>query len=121
IKVTVRSAKERALMVGLYCRGRLLDSVRLDKGKTEATLKPTAGMGGVCRVTVFEELNNGGPRRDLKPVAERLVYRHPLERLNLSVRANQKTYVPGQKASVTIEAANEKDEKAPAIVMLSVV
>jgi len=87
--------------------------VRLEKGKTEAALKPTAGMGGVCRVTVFEELPGQGQRRELKPLAERLLYRHPLEQVSLALRPDRKTYVPGQKASLVLEAANEKDEKAP--------
>ena len=63
IKVVVRSKKERDLMVGLYCRGRLLHSVQLKKGETEAMLNPTVGVGGVCRVTVFEEAAAGGNRR----------------------------------------------------------
>ena len=63
IKVVVRSKTERALMVGLYCRGRLLQSVQLKKGETEAVLNPESGAGGVCRVTVFEETTG-------RPVAE---------------------------------------------------
>ena len=55
IKVVVRSKTKRDLMVGLYCRGRLLQSVQLKKGETEAVLNPESGAGGVCRVTVFEE------------------------------------------------------------------
>ena len=72
IKVVVRSKKQRDLMVGLYCRGRLLHSVQLKKGETEAVLNPADGVGGVCRVTVFEERAAAGNRRELTPVAERL-------------------------------------------------
>ncbi len=79
IKAVVRSKTERDLMVGLYCRGRLLQSVQLKKGETEAVLNPESGVGGVCRVTVFEEQPPVGNRRELKPAAERLIYRRPTE------------------------------------------
>ena len=43
IKAIVHSTKPRNLLVGLYCRGRLLHSVQLKKGETEAILSPTDG------------------------------------------------------------------------------
>jgi anti-sigma factor RsiW len=121
IKAVVHSTKPRDLMVGLYCRGRLLHSVELKKGETEAVLSPTDGAGGVCRVTVFEELPANGDRRELKPVAERLVYRQPAERLTVKLRPNFSSYVPGQKVRLGVETFNEKGEPAPAVVMLAVV
>jgi hypothetical protein len=121
IKVQVHATKERELLIGAYCRGRLLDSVQLKKGQTEAVLKPAAGTGGVCRVTVFEELPPVGNQPQLRPVAERLMYRQPRENVSLAIHPNAKAYVPADKATVRIEAANEKDERAPVIVMVAVV
>ncbi len=125
IRVQVRSTRERALMVGAYCRGRLLDSVRLEKGQTEAVLRPMVGpavaAGGVCRVTVFEEMPTGGARRDLKPVAERLVYRHPLERVDVDIRPDQRRYLPGGKVKLSLATTDEKERFKPAFVMLAVV
>jgi A-macroglobulin TED domain/Alpha-2-macroglobulin family len=121
IKAIVHSKKPRDLMVGLYCRGRLLHSVQLKKGEIEAVLSPTDGAGGVCRVTVFEETAVNGDRRELKPVAERLVYRQPTERLTVNIRPNLSSYVPGQKVQLGVETFNEKGEPAPAVVMLAVV
>ena len=121
IRVNVHTTKPRNLMIGAYCRGRLLDSVHLDKGQTEAVLKPTSGDGGVCRVTVFEETPANANRRELKPVAERLIYLQPVERLRVVLRPDRSNYVPGQPAKMTVEAFNEKDEPAAALVMLSVV
>jgi hypothetical protein len=125
IHVTVRSSRERLLMVGAYCRGRLLDSVRLEKGQTEAVLRPMHGpavaAGGVCRVTVFEELPTGGARRDLRPVAERLIYRHPLERVDIDIRPDQRRYVPAQKVKVSLATTDEKERFKPAFVMLAIV
>jgi hypothetical protein len=121
LKVTVTSPKKRTLLVGAYCRGRLLDSVKLEDGRSEATLKAGTDQGGVCRVTVFEEINTGANRRELKPVAERLVYKEPKEQLNVVVRPDKTTYVPGQRPTLTVRTVNENEEAAPAIVMLAVV
>ena len=86
------------------CRGRLLDTVRLEKGQTEALLRPESGAGGVCRVTVFEELLTGGEQRTLKPVAERLVYRRPRERVVIAISPDQQSYVPGQKVRAVAQS-----------------
>ena len=67
IRVRVQSSKAQTLMVGAYCRGQLLDTVQLEKGQTEAVLRPTNGAGGVCRVTVFEESPAGEGQRRSSP------------------------------------------------------
>ncbi|MFO0926635.1 MAG: alpha-2-macroglobulin family protein [Gemmataceae bacterium] len=121
IRVHVHTTRPRAFLVGAYCRGRLLDTVHLEPGRTEAELRPAGGIGGVCRVTVFEELPGGGPQRALKPVAERLVYRVPRERLDVAVKPAQKRYVPGQKVELTVEATDEAKKPRPAIALMAVV
>jgi hypothetical protein len=121
IRMAVLSTKPRDLLVGAYCRGRLLDSVQLKKGETELTLRPTTGIGGVVRVTVFEELPGEANRRNLRPVAERLIYRHPVERLRLDLHTDRASYIPGQKPTLSVSAYDEKDAPAPAIVMVAVV
>src|SRR5262249_14467564 len=103
IAATVRSAiADRKLLVGAYCRGRLLDHKSLSVKQGEAAkvdLTPTADAGGVYRVTVFEERGSVN-QRNLVPVAERLVYRQPAEQLLLNVKPDKKTYIPGE--SVTL-------------------
>jgi hypothetical protein len=125
IQVEVRSAKtDRNLLVGAYCRGRLLGHkpVSVKKGETaRVELKPTPNVGGVYRVTVFEERAVSAKRRDLVPVAERLVYRAPSEELLLTVKADKKVYVPGDKVQLSVSALNELEKPAPAVVMLAVV
>jgi anti-sigma factor RsiW len=65
IRVRVASMKsERSLLIGAYARGRLLDHrrVTVEAGKSaDVELKPEAGIGGVTRVTVFEELPGDAP------------------------------------------------------------
>ncbi len=122
IPVTVRSKAKKSLMVGVYCRGRLLDSTEL-KGEAEAhaTLRPAGGTGGVCRVTVFEILPGDGARRELRPVAERLIYRQPAERVQLTLTPDQQTYVPRQTVKLGVAANTENAEPTPAVVLLRVV
>jgi len=76
----------RSLYVGAYCRGRLVDQQPVDMAdKTEASveLKAEPGSGGVLPLTVFEKTRTDGDRVNLVPVAERLVYRTPSEKLNV--------------------------------------
>jgi hypothetical protein len=125
IPVIVRSTGKQDFLVGLYCRGRLLDSAQLEpvhfnKGEARALLKPTHG-GGVCRVTVFALDKVDGHRQKLRPVAERLVYRRPTEQLKLKLQPDRKGYVPRQQVQLKVEAVDEKDRPAPAVVMLAVV
>jgi hypothetical protein len=125
IQVVVCSAtSDRNLLVGAYCRGRLLDHkpVSVKKGETRRVeLKPTPNVGGVYRVTVFEERAANNKRPDLVPVAERLVYRAPSEELLLAVKPDKKVYVPGDKVKLTVSALNELEKPASAVVMLAVV
>src|SRR5262249_60917868 len=107
----------RSLLVGAYARGRLLDHrrVRVEANqRADVDLKPEAGVGGVTRVTVFEELDGPGQRRPLRPVAERLVYRRPGVALKLDAKPDKAKYVPGDSAGVKLSALNEKGEPVPA-------
>jgi hypothetical protein len=125
LRVVLFSAeKERTLLVGAYCRGRLLDhqSKLVKKGEpTEVTLHPTVAAGGVCRVTVFEVLPEEGQHSRLIPRVERLVYRQPTERLDLKVVADKTQYVPGDKATLSLTAFDENGKQVPAIVLIKVV
>jgi alpha-2-macroglobulin-like protein len=125
LKVLLSSAgKDRSLLVGAYCRGRLLDhqSRLVKKGEpAELTLNPTVAAGGVCRITVFEMLPGDEQHSSLMPRVERLVYRQPLERLDLKVVADKKQYVPGEKASLSLTAFDESGKQVPAVVLVKVV
>src|SRR5262249_337999 len=87
IRVAVRSGQpSQRLLVGAYCRGRLMAHERVVAAAgqaAEVVLRPEAGAGGVYRVTVFEEQGLPGGPVQLTPRAERLIYRVPAHRLNL--------------------------------------
>src|SRR5262249_55748310 len=88
---------DRRLLVGAYCRGRLLDHATVFARQGEATpvtLHTAAGVSGVYRVTVFEE-RPADTGVQLVPVAERLIYRRTVEQLHLSVTGDRAKYSPG--------------------------
>jgi hypothetical protein len=127
IRVSVSSARDRNRTAALYCRGRLLQTVRIAKGEKEAVLHPDARAAGVLRVTIFEQTTGRAGLRErpevaeLTPVAERLIYRRPAEQLSIHLQADRSSYVPTQRATVQLETKNEKDEVAPAVVMFAAV
>ncbi len=121
IDVVLRSADTtRKLLVGAYCRGRLLDHLSVVAKKGEAVpvaLTPAASVSGVYRVTVFED--RGGA--ELVPVAERLVYRRPVEQLRLEVKADKDAYSPGDRVTLSFKAVDEQKRPVPAIIMAAAV
>lgn len=121
LKFEVNSTIKSRLMVGVYCRGRLLESIYLDQGKTSADINLSDPIGGVCRVTVFEERLAVPGTRTLIPVAERLFFRTPAESLRIKLIPDQASYVPGQKVKLKIETADELSKLASSIIMLGVV
>ncbi len=124
LKLTVASGgKDRSLLVGAYCRGRLLahDTVEAKAGKvTPIELKPEGTLAGVHRVTVFED-RSADQTGQWTPVAERLTYRTSAERLKLSLSPQRKKFIPGEKVFAACLATNEKDQPQPAVLMVAVV
>ncbi len=123
IRLSIQNAgKDRTLLVGAYCRGRHIDARRIEAKAGQAAkveLQPDKAAGGVYRVSVFEETAERA-QPTYKPLAERLVYCVPAARLDLSVRTDKRSYVPGDKVKLTLEARNEKAEAAPAVLMVAV-
>lgn len=125
ITLTVQPSAKKILHVGAYSRGRLIKHTRIvaEAGKaTSVSLEGEDQVGGVVRVTVFEEAANN----ELLPKAERLVYRVPSAKLNLfvspdRVRDDFGSYTPGAKVQLTLNAVNENNQSTPAVVMVAVV
>jgi uncharacterized protein YfaS (alpha-2-macroglobulin family) len=71
---------------------------------------------------VFEDQKEGDSQTQrLQPVAERLVYRVPADTLHLSVTPDKQQYAPGDKVKLTVNAKTEKDQPAPAVLLVAVV
>ncbi len=136
IRVHLRSVgKTRNLVVGAYTRGRMSDEpqrITVEAGQLKE-VKLMAGndpRGGVVRVTVFEEADEaeGKPEQksDLKPVAERLVFRKPGESLNLGFttlggRVATGGFAPGSSVDLNITATDEKGNPAAALLYAAAV
>jgi hypothetical protein len=125
IRVTIRNVgADRSLLVGAYCRGRLMGHQTVDMKKDEVKeveLGPEKGVGGVYRVTVFERVREQAQGERLVPRAERLIYRGSANQLHLAIRPDKPNYAPGEPVHIGIRATNEKDQPQPAIVMIGVV
>lgn len=119
IRVELYSAdRDRNLVIGAYTRGRLVDTKRIlvkapnlgeKPAPTQVLLLAGDGTrGGVTRVTVFEDPNreNAVDGKDLIPVAERLVYRKPGEKLNIALSASS----PGRTKARLHEEAGKQTE-----------
>jgi hypothetical protein len=125
IRVMLRSNEQRELFVGAYCRGVPVAAgrVTVEAGRpAEVLLAPQAGaVGGVTRVTVFEEPDPARGRHDLNPVAERLIFRRPAKTLKLGITPDRPGYAPGEPVQLDITATTEAGTPAPAVLLVAVV
>ncbi len=120
LQVRVQSNRPRELVVGVTCRDQLLGSADLLRpGQAKIQLNP--GVGGVCKVTVYEKQAGAVGRVPLVPRAERLIYRQQAEQLHLVVKPDRTAYVPGQKVTLSLESLDEKEKPKPAVLMIGVV
>jgi len=92
----------RTLVLGAYTRGQLSDTQKVVvEPELPQIVKLMAGTdprGGVVRITAFEELDE---TQDLRPVAERLVFRKPGEVLKLAfTTSSAKGATPSPQAGV---------------------
>lgn len=124
IPVVVHSARsQRELLIGAYCRGRMLDNKMVKAGPDlpiEVTLRPQAPVGGVYRITVFEKVHENGTV-SFRPVAERLVFRKNQTHVDVAIAANRSVYEPGQTVELQLQAKNEKRQATPAVAMVAVI
>jgi len=127
IRVNLQVGKgPKTLQIGAYARGRLISHqrVEVEAGKpVDVQLQGDEALGGVTRVTVFEEPSGADENRraNLIPRAERLVYRKPGQRLDLTAKPDQDRYAPGAKVELELGANDEKERPVPAILLIGVV
>ncbi len=73
-------------------------------------------VAGVLRLTVFD-YSVSPPR----PLAERLVYRRPVERLDVELDADRESFAPGDECRLAVRVSDEKGRPSPALLGLAVV
>lgn len=104
--------KDRRLFLETTCRGQVVDQRLVDlRGEATAVkLQPAATVAGILRVTAFEI----GPR-ERTPIAERLVYRAPVQRLDVGCTLGYGAgpFPVGSKMNMTVWARNEQNQGGP--------
>ncbi|HUG89663.1 MAG TPA: MG2 domain-containing protein, partial [Planctomycetaceae bacterium] len=114
VRLELVSSTSRRVQVTLSRREEELfaaRSITLNAGKAvPVSVKPNGD--GILIATVWDE--NG------RPLAERLVYREPAERLNVTIAPDQTNYVPGGTAALKIKATNAQGEPVSAVVGVTV-
>jgi len=123
IAVELQSTKDRDVLVGAYCRGKLLDHVplRVRKGeKAKVSLRAPPGVSGVYRITVFEQSGNVGAKT-YTPLAERLIYSKGGESLRITSSASGKTFEAGRGVEVDLQVRDKNKHLTPSILLVSVV
>ena len=124
-RVTVRCAGSAAkkVFVSAVIRENVLDSaaVEVPVGAAATVYLEPRGQGtetvgqaqGVTRVTLFDE--------QLRPMAERLIYRHRRARMGIKVTPDKKTYTPRDRVQLELQTTDARGNPIPADVALSVV
>jgi hypothetical protein len=119
IRLIVRQqGPARKLLLVAQCRGQVLDQrwVDIKRDAAEVTLDPTADATGMIRVTAYELTD-----KLLQPIAERLVYRVPAQRLDLGFALNTQQIHAERPVVARISARDEKGQPAQAWLLGSVV
>lgn len=114
LQVTLRNAgAARPVVIGVFCRDVLVAHVLVNvaEGETVLNVPLPAEAVGVLRLTVLE-----ATQPDLRPLAERLVYRIPHQRLHLQVRSEGH----GDRCRLQLLSRNETKQAEPAWLLASV-
>jgi alpha-2-macroglobulin-like protein len=124
LRVGVTCASAKKVIVTALAREELIDAAALEvkEGVTAvAYLKPSSSSTasaatrrqGIARVTLFDA--------ELSPLAERLVYRHRRETLQVKVTPHKESYAPRDQVSLAIQTTDSRGAPVPAELALSVV
>lgn len=119
LHIVVRnSGATRRLLVVASCRGRIVaqDIFEATQGSHDLRLEPIAGARGVVRMTVYDA---GGAT--LMPLAERLVYRAPAEKLAIAAQLDTKANRPGERVTIPLSANTNKGDNVRSWFLASVV
>jgi alpha-2-macroglobulin-like protein len=118
VTLLVGGSNVKNLKVTLSCREVELAATEISVNDVdyfpgrEVILTPPAGTQGVLVATVWDEMG--------MPLAERLVFRKPAQKLNVRVTADRKSFIPGDKVKLTVHTADANDEPVSGVVGLAV-
>lgn len=106
------------LVAAAWCRGATVGEQAI---VTEATANSVSiplpdGVSGAVRLAIYD-YRFSPPRR----VAERLVYRQPIERLDVRIAPPDAPYAPGKSAQLAFQVHDENGKPAPAALSVTVI
>ena len=106
------------LLAAAYCRGLLVgqQAFTSQAGANEVSVSPDASAAGVIRLAIYD-YSTSPP----EPVAQRLVYRRPSQRLRVRLADRHDRYAPGGHVSLSLLVTDENDKPVPAVLGVSVV
>jgi hypothetical protein len=128
IRLTLRNqGPVRKLLLVAQCRGQIVDQAWVDvkAGSQDFLLQPAPDARGMIKVTAYEV--SSGPRKPdriadaLVPIAERLVYRSTVQRLELGLDLNTQQPLPGKTMRAKLTARTEQGDAASAWFLAAVV
>lgn len=121
VAVVVRNqGPARRLLLQTSCRGQIVEQQYVDApaGSRTVNLAPSPGANGILRVTALEVSGN-----QLVPVAERLLFRVPEKRLDVSCQISNGAgpFPLGSRVNMKIKATDEKKNPGPTWMLAAVV
>lgn len=119
LRATVHATAEQpGLALAAYCRGVQVAGqvVPEGNGAHEILLALPPEVGGVVRLTLFSYAE-----ATPKPIAERLVYRRPAQRLNVRLADHSEAYSPGDSAQMSLMVTDEQGRPVPGVLGVAVV
>jgi len=115
VTFTVTSSDDGEYLVALSKRENRISQISLHlKAFTTTQVQLQAGtFDGIHRLTVF---NN-----KLLPIAERLIFIQPLNRIQIEVSSVKKNFTPGEPVNLQIKTKNSKGENIPSVIGVTVI
>jgi len=109
------------LVAAAYCRGVQVGQQPFVTRKNGSGANPVSialddAVGGVIRLTVYD-YRSTPPR----PVAERLVYRRPAQKLTVQTTGHEKRRTPGETVDLSLLVTDEEGKPVPAVLGVAVV
>ena len=116
VRAQVKCSEDQRVVVAAVQGDRLIDAAAVQTPAVVHLTSPDAALAnaiGVARVTVFDA--------DLRPLAERIVFRNRRSRLSVKLEPSAETYTPRQQVALTVTTTGPTGAPQPAELAVAVV
>ncbi|KAJ5074214.1 macroglobulin / complement [Anaeramoeba ignava] len=111
ISITISSTQKEEYIVGVYKREKEISNKEIKFEEENSSQKielETKENDGILRITVWK-------KTDLTPIAERIVFVHPVDEIIFEVEPDKKTYCPGDTVSLKIKSKTKSGKPIEAV------